>query len=55
MPDLGTFQIIKNYHQSNIKVYPWTVNSQKEMLSLANMGVDGIITDYPNLIKSLEN
>ena len=26
----------------------WTVNSVEEMLALARLGVDGIITDYPD-------
>jgi len=31
-----------------MKVIPWTVNDPAEMKKLINMGVDGIITDYPN-------
>lgn len=38
------------FQQKGIKVIPWTVNSVSEMRSLIAMGVDGIITDYPNLI-----
>lgn len=38
------------FHKKNIKVIPWTVNSVSEMRLLMTMGVDGIITDYPNLI-----
>ena len=30
------------------KLIPWTVNETAEMIRLINMGVDGIITDYPN-------
>jgi len=37
-------------HEKNIRVIPWTVNDPGEMKSLIEMGVDGIITDYPNLI-----
>ena len=37
------------FHQKNIKVIPWTVNTSDEMKSLLDFGVDGIITDYPNL------
>ena len=32
-----------------MKVIPWTVNSKKEIEQLKALGVDGIITDYPNL------
>lgn len=31
-----------------VRVIPWTVNDEKEMIALKEMGVDGIITDYPN-------
>ena len=41
-------ELIKNAHQNNIQVIPWTVNSKKDMLSLLELGVDGIITDYPD-------
>lgn len=36
-------------HQRAIKVIPWTVNKKEEIERLKKMGVDGIITDYPNL------
>lgn len=35
-------------HQHRIRVIPWTVNEISDMLSLKGMGVDGIITDYPD-------
>jgi glycerophosphoryl diester phosphodiesterase len=34
-----------------IKLIPWTVNTKEEINRLKNMGVDGIITDYPNLFE----
>jgi len=37
-------------HANHIKVVPWTVNDTDEMKKLINMKVDGIITDYPDLI-----
>lgn len=36
-----------------LRVIPWTVNQQKDMKALKKMGVDGIITDYPNRAKQL--
>lgn len=35
-------------HRHKIRVIPWTVNDQKDMLQLRGMGADGFITDYPN-------
>jgi glycerophosphoryl diester phosphodiesterase len=41
--------LIKNCHDLNMKIIPWTVNDRKKIEELKKMGVDGIITDYPNL------
>ena len=41
--------LITACHQKNIKVIPWTVNTKEEITRLKNLGVDGIISDYPNL------
>jgi glycerophosphoryl diester phosphodiesterase len=46
---LVTDELIKKSHEQKIKVIPWTVNDKKEIERLKSMGVDGIITDYPNL------
>lgn len=40
--------LIKKCHAQNIQIIPWTVNN-KEIDRLTALGVDGIITDYPNL------
>lgn len=47
-PEL-TKEIVTQLHQKGMKVIPWTVNTVEEMRNLLDMGVDGIITDYPNL------
>ena len=36
-----------------MKIIPWTVNSLDEIKRLIDLQVDGIITDYPNLILKL--
>ena len=41
--------LIKNCHDLNMKIIPWTVNDKKKIKEFKQMGVDGIITDYPNL------
>ena len=46
---LVTDVLIKNCHDLNIKIIPWTVNDKKKIEEIKNMGVDGIMTDYPNL------
>jgi glycerophosphoryl diester phosphodiesterase len=40
---------VKNAHKLGMKLVTWTVNEVKEAQKLRNWGVDGIITDYPNL------
>lgn len=42
--------MIKQCHSQNMKIIPWTVNDKKQINKLKRMGVDGIITDYPNLV-----
>lgn len=46
---LVTKELIEKCHQQNIKVIPWTVNTKAKIEELKAMGVDGIISDYPNL------
>ena len=46
---------VKALHRLGIKVIPWTVNDLKSMKKLRRWKVDGIITDYPNLIAEMEN
>ncbi len=43
--------LIKTLHQLGMKVIPWTVNTKERIAELKAMGVDGIITDYPNLFQ----
>src|SRR5262249_50434658 len=42
-------QLIKECHKQNIRIIPWTVNDKSEIDRLKKLGVDGIITDYPDL------
>lgn len=45
-----TPELVKKAHADGIKVIPWTVNNPKEISRLKDLNVDGIITDYPNLL-----
>lgn len=44
-------RLIYAAHQKNIEVFAWTVNRPKDMKRLMSEGVDGIISDYPDLLK----
>ncbi len=46
-----TQKFINKSHKENIEVFAWTVNDLKMSKELIKIGVDAIITDYPNLIK----
>lgn len=47
--ELVTENLIKECHEKNIQLIPWTVNDKATFDKLKNMGVDGIITDYPDM------
>ena len=46
---LVTPNLIASCHERKIRIIPWTVNDKKRIKEFKKMGVDGIITDYPNL------
>jgi len=45
--------LVRKCHSRNMKLVPWTVNDVKSMRRLIRLGVDGIITDYPNKIREV--
>ncbi|AKI97957.1 glycerophosphodiester phosphodiesterase [Kosmotoga pacifica] len=46
-------KVLKEAQQLGLKVVPWTINDPCEMLRFIKLGVDGIITDYPNILKAV--
>jgi len=48
---LVTPLLVQQCHASGIKIIPWTVNDKEEIQKLQKLGVDGIISDYPNLLQ----
>lgn len=46
-------EILAAAHQMNLRVDIWTVNDQAIMRELIDMGVDGVITDRPDLLRQL--
>ena len=46
----NSYGILSKFNDwENIQVIPWTVNDASNMRKLVTMGVDGLITDYPDL------
>ncbi len=50
--DLST-ALVQRAHALGLQVVPWTVNEDKDLLSIIDMGVDGLISDYPDRAQAL--
>jgi glycerophosphoryl diester phosphodiesterase len=46
--ELVTAESVAFAHRLGIEVHVWTVNEEAEMSELLEMGVDGLISDYPH-------
>ncbi|WP_316756242.1 glycerophosphodiester phosphodiesterase family protein [Pedobacter aquatilis] len=46
--------LVDRCHAMGIKIIPWTVNTIKDIKYFMDLGVDGVITDYPNLISQIK-
>lgn len=46
--ELVTPILIEYAEKNHMKVIPWTVNTKAEMQKMIELGVDGIITDFPD-------
>lgn len=44
-------RIIKKLHARGQEIFVWTVNQEEDMKKLVEMGVDGIITNYPDRLR----
>ncbi|MBK8874973.1 MAG: hypothetical protein IPN13_14050 [Bacteroidetes bacterium] len=40
-------------HGKHIGILPWTVNEPYDMTALMELGIDGMITDYPEKLIAL--
>ncbi|MES2678936.1 MAG: glycerophosphodiester phosphodiesterase family protein [Bacteroidota bacterium] len=48
-------RLVEQAHQKNMPLITWTVNEAEDMKRLLSYGVDGIITDYPDVALALIN
>lgn len=46
---LVTPSVVEQCHRRHLKLIPWTVDTRERINELKEMGVDGIISDYPDL------
>ncbi|WP_210517909.1 glycerophosphodiester phosphodiesterase family protein [Hymenobacter terricola] len=49
---LLTAAVVQACHQRNVLVIPWTVNTPAEAERLLQQQVDGLITDYPDVVNA---
>ncbi len=45
---------IRRAHRNGLAVHAWTINDEEEMVQLIEIGIDGIITDLPTTLASLD-
>lgn len=45
---------VRQAHKHGCKIMAWTVNSARDMQYLINIGVDGLITDFPDIALKLK-
>jgi glycerophosphoryl diester phosphodiesterase len=48
-----TPRLVDAAHNRNLQVHAWTINDEVDMQRLIDLGVDGIITDYPDRLLQL--
>lgn len=51
--NLATKSLVNAAHKNNIAVHYWTINDPDDMRHLIEIGADGIMTDYPHLLKEV--
>ena len=51
--NLAKASLIKNAHKHNLAVQYWTIDDPEDMRYLIEIGADGIMTNYPHLLKEV--
>jgi glycerophosphoryl diester phosphodiesterase len=52
--DFVTTDYIEKAHKLNLQIHVWTINDPNEMKRLIDLGIDGIMTDYPERLIGLK-
>ncbi len=51
--EIVTPHFVEKSHQHGVEVHVWTINEREKMQRLIELGVDGIMTDYPDRLLRL--
>jgi len=46
-------EMVKKVHEKKMLILPWTVDKEEDMIALAKLGVDGIISNSPDILVRL--
>jgi len=46
-------KLVNAVHRAGAHLHVWTVNDAEEMARLLNLGIDGIITDRPDVLNDV--
>lgn len=46
-------EVVDACHRQNMLIVPWTVNTKEEIQRLVDLGIDGVISDYPDLFENI--
>ena len=50
---LVTRELVEHAHAHGIQIHVWTINDPEEMARLLDLGIDGIVTDFPTRMAEL--
>ena len=45
--------LLRHAHRLGIEVHVWTVNAAEDMVELLDLGVDGLVTDRPDVLRAV--
>ena len=48
-----TRDFIEKAHSRGLQVHVWTIDDEEEMNELLDIGVDGLMTDEPSVLKNV--